>query len=138
MQLIYKIMKVFVNKPSKSLQYLAITKRWVTDLDSHRINVGYLERLHDDFVKSIAPRYSAELAEIKRDLFMISEQAGKTETLLFMQINLLELMVNDSIPEDIVSLNAKQNRLDYWMRDLGVVVYKTKKHLLGLIEVVVF
>ncbi|TCD01401.1 hypothetical protein [Pedobacter psychroterrae] len=131
-------MKVFINKPSKSLQYLAITKRWVTDLDSHRINVGYLERLHDDFVKSTAPRYSAELAEIKRDLFMISEQAGKTETLLFMHINLLELMINDSIPEDTVSLNAKHNRLDYWMRDLAVVVYKTKKHLLGLIEVVVF
>lgn len=128
-------METLINRPSGSLQYFAIAKRWSSDLDFHQIESVFFNHLLDDyFIRLSAPYYIEKLTEIKKGLCSVKEQGRKTEELLSQQISLLELMSDDIIPEDVQSLEVKQIRLEYWMNDLDKTFRNTKKVLFMLIE----
>lgn len=131
-------METLINRPSRSLQYFAIAKNWSSDLDFHHTELVFLNQLLDDyFVRLSAPHYIKKLTDIKKEFYLVKEQAKKTEELLSQQTTILELMSDDVIPDDVQGLEAKQIRLEYWMNDLDKAFRKTKKALFRLIEEVV-
>jgi len=128
-------METLINRPSRSLQYFAIAKQWSLDLDFHRTELVFLNRLLDDyFIRLSAPHYIEKLKGIKKDLCIVEEQGRKTEELLSLQIVFLEMMSDDVIPEDVQSLEAKQINLEYLMNDINRDFRKTKKVLFRMIE----
>jgi len=128
-------METLINRPSRSLQYFAIAKQWSLDLDFHRTELVFLNRLLDDyFIRLSAPHYIEKLKGIKKDLCIVEEQGRKTEELLSLQIVFLEMMSDDVIPEDVQSLEAKQINLEYLMNDINRAFRKTKKVLFRMIE----
>ncbi|HMI02265.1 MAG TPA: hypothetical protein VK541_07275 [Pedobacter sp.] len=128
-------METLINRPSRSLQYFAIAKQWSLDLDFHRTELVFLNRLLDDyFIRLSAPHYIEKLKGNKKDLCIVEEQGRKTEELLSLQIVFLEMMSDDVIPEDVQSLEAKQINLEYLMNDINRAFRKTKKVLFRMIE----
>jgi hypothetical protein len=128
-------METLINRPARSLQYFAIGKRWSADLDFHRTELIFLNRLLDDyFIRLSAPHYIGKLKQIRKDLSIVEEQSQKTAELLSLQMVLLELMYDDVIPENVQSLETKQIELEYLMNDLNRAFRKTKKLLFRMIE----
>ena len=125
-------MESAISISSRSLQYYVIARRWLAELEFFKLETAFLYKLfqrnmaqvHDEnHLKKLAGN-SKKLREL---------EALVAGDLLAGQINQLELMAEDIIPEDAEALAANQVKLEYFMANIVKTFREVKKDIFELV-----
>lgn len=110
-------MEQTITMSARSLQYFVIAKRWRADLDFFKIETGFLRQLLDRYISYLQDsEHIGQLIACGRLLDKL--EAMEVDDLLAGQLNQLELMAEDIIPEDSESLAVTQVELEYFISNL--------------------
>lgn len=121
-----------ISMSARSLQYFVIAKRWRSDLDFFKMESGFLRQLlecNNNRLQSI--KHISQLTACGRLLDQL--EAMEVDDLLAGQLNQLELMAEDIIPEDAESLAATQVQLEYFMNNLVKEFRAAKEQIYRLV-----
>ena len=117
---------------SRSLQYYVIARRWFSDLEFFRLETSFLHQLLDQYINRLQDQdHLQKLISTNRNLEQLEKMVS--DNLLTGQINQLELMAEDIIPEDAESLAANQVKLEYFMTDLTNKFRTVKQEIFRLV-----
>jgi len=98
---------------SRSLQFYAITRKWLSDIEFYRTEVSFLQKLLDErFFTSPAADERKKIAQLNSELMIFEVEKNQLESSLTQQQKYLELMIEDIIPEDVSWLAGKQIELE--------------------------
>ena len=98
---------------ARSLQYLVIAKKWSADLEFYKFEIKFLRALLENnyfFLQNNGEKDTVK--RINNDLMMLDVEKNQLERSLNDQIQLLELMCEDVIPEDATLVAGQQIRLE--------------------------
>ncbi|HZY38371.1 MAG TPA: hypothetical protein VFE53_17055 [Mucilaginibacter sp.] len=120
---------------TRSLQYYAIARHWVSDLEFFRIETAFLHKIMDDhFVPLAAGSHVKDFIETGKKLLELEKSETRLNALLDEQLIHLELMAEDVIPEDVEELEGKQVHLEKVMNNLTNEYRQVKKEMFTLVE----
>lgn len=120
---------------ARSLQYFVIAKKWSSDLEFYKIEIKFLRTLLEN--NYFILQNNGEKDTVKRinnDLMLLDVEKNQLERALNEQIQQLELMAEDVIPEDAVQVAAKQIRLEYLVTDLFSEYKDLKREIFYLVQ----
>lgn len=125
------------NLSSRSLQYYAIARKWVSDLEFFRIETTFLHRLLEDhYLRLSAPAYIEKLGDIATQLIELDINNQRAETMVQQQLKYLELMAEDIIPESADELTGTQIQLEQLVASITAGFRATKKQLFDAVTVI--
>lgn len=120
---------------ARSLQYFVIAKKWSSDLEFYKIEIKFLRTLLEN--NYFILQNNGEKDTVKRinnDLMLLDVEKNQLERALNEQIQQLELMAEDVIPEDAVQVAGKQIRLEYLVTDLFSEYKDLKREIFYLVQ----
>jgi len=120
---------------ARSLQYLVIAKKWSADLEFYKFEIKFLRALLEN--NYFIFQNNGEKDTVKRinnDLRMLDIEKDQLERSLNNQIQQLELMSEDVIPEDATQVAGKQIRLEYMVTDLFSEYKDLKREIFYLVQ----
>jgi len=120
---------------ARSLQYFVIAKKWSSDLEFYKIEIKFLRTLLEN--NYFVLQNNGEKDTVKRinnDLMLLDVEKNQLERALNEQIQQLELMAEDVIPEDVVQVAGKQIRLEYLVTDLFSEYKDLKREIFYLVQ----
>jgi hypothetical protein len=120
---------------ARSIQYLAIAKKWSSDLEFYKLEIKFLRSLLGaNFITLQNNGDKETVKRINNDLVLIDGEKTQLECLLDDQIKQLELMAEDVIPEDVTTIAGKQIRLEYMVSDLFSEYKDLKREIFDLVQ----
>ncbi|MGZ3763819.1 MAG: hypothetical protein ACXVA2_04105 [Mucilaginibacter sp.] len=120
---------------ARSLQYYVIAGRWLSDLEFFEIETAFLHRLMDDyFIRLNDPAFIGKFKKTGSDLLKLEEDKSRAHKMLNEQLEHLQLMAEDVIPESIDALTGKQIEIEYLMTNLTREYREVKKELFELVK----
>lgn len=120
---------------ARSLQYLVIAKKWSVDLEFYKFEIKFLRTLLEN--NYFILQNNGEKDSVKRinnDLMMLDVEKNQLERSLNDQIQQLELMSEDVIPEDATLVAGQQIRLEYMVTDLFSEYKDLKREIFYLVQ----
>jgi len=120
---------------ARSLQYFVIAKKWGSDLEFYTIEIKFIRSLLEN--NYFILQNNGEKDTVKRinnDLRMLDIEKDQLERSLNNQIQQLELMSEDVIPEDATQVAGKQIRLEYMVTDLFSEYKDLKREIFYLVQ----
>ncbi|QKJ33012.1 hypothetical protein HQ865_25755 [Mucilaginibacter mali] len=117
---------------ARSLQYFVIAKRWRADLDFFKIESSFLRQLLDRYISRLQD--SDHIRQLNASGKLLDKlESLEVDDLLAGQLNQLELMAEDIIPEDSESLAATQVKLEHFMSSLVKEFRAAKEQIYRLV-----
>ena len=120
---------------ARSLQYFVIAKKWSSDLEFYKIEIKFLRTLLEN--NYFVLQNNGEKDTVKRinnDLLLLDVEKNQLELALNEQIQQLELMSEDVIPEDATQVAGKQIRLEYMVTELFSEYKDLKREIFYLVQ----
>jgi len=120
---------------ARSLQYFVIAKKWGSDLEFYTIEIKFIRSLLEN--NYFILQNNGEKDTVKRindDLMRLDVEKNQLERALDEQIQQLELMSEDVIPEDATKVAGKQIRLEYMVTDLFSEYKDLKREIFYLVQ----
>jgi hypothetical protein len=120
---------------ARSLQYFVIAKKWSSDLEFYKIEIKFLRTLLEN--NYFVLQNNGEKDTVKRinnDLLFLDVEKNQLERALNEQIQQLELMSEDVIPEDATQIAGKQIRLEYMVIELFSEYKDLKREIFYLVQ----
>jgi hypothetical protein len=120
---------------ARSLQYFVIAKKWSSDLEFYKIEIKFLRTLLEN--NYFVLQNNGEKDTVKRinnDLLFLDVEKNQLERALNEQIQQLELMSEDVIPEDATQIAGKQIRLEYMVTELFSEYKDLKREIFYLVQ----
>lgn len=120
---------------ARSLQYFVIAKKWSSDLEFYKIEIKFLRSLLDNNYLILQSNGEKDtLKRINNDLMRLDVEKNQLERALDEQIQQLELMSEDVIPEDATQVAGKQIRLEYMVTELFSEYKDLKREIFYLVQ----
>ena len=128
-------METFNSLSSRSLQYFVIAKKWSSDLEFYKIEIKFLRSLLENNY-FILQNYDERdtVKRINKDLMQLDVEKNQLERLLDEQIQHLELMSEDVIPEDTTQIAGSQIRLEYMVTELFSEYKDLKREIFYMVQ----
>ena len=120
---------------ARSLQYYVIAKHWVSDLEFFRIEAKFFNTLIDENLRRV--KVSSGNNALRALLYKINklnEDEQATAKMLAEQLQQLELMAEDIIPENIDDVKGQQVQLEYLVANLIHEYRAVKREIFTTIE----
>lgn len=120
---------------ARSLQYFVIAKKWSSDLEFYKIEIKFIRSLLEN--NYFILQNNGEKDTVKRindDLMRLDVEKNQLERALDEQMQQLELMSEDVIPEDATQVAGKQIRLEYMVTDLFSEYKDLKREIFYLVQ----
>lgn len=125
-------MDTAISLSSRSLQFYLIARHWASDLEFFRFEVSFLQNLLKEYTLHLSDTTHRKLAAKK--LLKLEKESHETDALLTEQLQQLQLMAEDVIPENTEELAGKQVQLEYLMSNFTKEYRALKLEIFGLIE----
>nr|WP_157536212.1 hypothetical protein [Mucilaginibacter sp. L294] len=123
---------------ARSLQYYVMAEHWASDLEFFRIESIFFDKLASEYFIAIGEVSGTEaLYHVLNKISRLKEDEQATAKMLTEQLQQLELMAEDFIPENIDSIQGKQVQLEYLITNLTREFREVKKELFLTIERVI-
>ncbi|MBV8390274.1 MAG: hypothetical protein JO080_10780 [Mucilaginibacter sp.] len=120
---------------ARSLQYLVIAKKWNADLEFYKFEIKFLRTLLENNFFTLQNNGERDTVKrINNDLLILDVEKDQLERLLNEQIQQLELMSEDIIPEDATQVAGKQIRLEYMVAELFSEYKDLKREIFYLVQ----
>lgn len=120
---------------ARSLQYFVIAKKWSSDLEFYKIEITFLRSLLENNYYILQSNGEKDtLKRINNDLMRLDVEKVQLERALDEQIQQLELMSEDVIPEDATQVAGKQIRLEYMVTELFSEYKDLKREIFYLVQ----
>jgi hypothetical protein len=128
-------METVTKMPARSLQYYVIGEHWASDLEFFRIETAFLHKLIDDYFVCLLDETNIErLSNIGMKLYQLEKDEARVSSMLSVQLNQLELMVEDGIFESIGDLAGTQVHIENLVTTVMYEYKAAKKEIFELIE----
>nr|WP_294945308.1 hypothetical protein [uncultured Mucilaginibacter sp.] len=115
---------------ARSLQYYVIAEHWASTLDFFKIETAFFEKLVKDYFIPIAEISGMErLRHLLNNISRLKEDERAVSQMLNEQLKQLELMAEDFIPDNVLSLQSKQIEIEYLVANLTREFTAIKKDL---------
>lgn len=125
-------METLLPNSSRTLQYYVMAKRWASDLEFFRMEIGFLQQLLDQRIsRPQVQEHIDQLVKAGRDLIGLLEP--EMAELLYGQLFQLELMAEDIITEDADEVAAVQVKLENQMSQLSRRFQAVKRDVYRLV-----
>ncbi|MES2062424.1 MAG: hypothetical protein V4456_10925 [Bacteroidota bacterium] len=123
---------------ARSLQYYVMAEHWASDLEFFKIESVFFDKLISEYFIAIAEASGTEaLRHVLNKISRLKEDEQATAKMLTEQLQQLELMAEDFIPENIDSIQGKQVQLEHLITNLTREFREVKKDLFLTIERVI-
>jgi len=123
---------------ARSLQYYVMAEHWASDLEFFKIESVFFDKLINEYFIAIGEASGTEaLRHVLNKINRLKEDEQATAKMLTEQLQQLELMAEDFIPENIDSIQGKQVQLEYLITNLTREFREVKKGLFLTIERVI-
>jgi predicted transcriptional regulator len=123
---------------ARSLQYYVMAEHWASDLEFFKIESVFFDKLINEYFIAIGEASGTEaLRNLLNKISRLKEDEQATAKMLTEQLQQLELMAEDFIPENIDSIQGEQVKLEYIITNLTREFREVKKELFLTIERVV-
>lgn len=120
---------------ARSLQYYVLAEHWASDLEFFKIESAFFDKLIREYFIPIGEISGIEaLQGLVNKISLLKEDEQATCKMLTEQLQQLELMAEDFIPENIDSIQGKQVQLEYLITNLTHEFREIKKDLFLAIE----
>jgi hypothetical protein len=120
---------------ARSLQYFVIAKKWSSDLEFYKIEIKFLRSLlENNYIILQNNGEKDTLKRINNDLILLDVEKDQLERALDEQIQQLELMSEDVIPEDATQVAGKQIRIEYMVTELFSEYKDLKREIFYLVQ----
>ena len=120
---------------ARSLQYFVIAKKWSADLEFYNIEMKFLRSLLENNYLILQSNGEKDtLKRINNDLMRLDVEKNQLEWALDEQIQQLERMSEDVIPEDATQVAGKQIRLEYMVIELFSEYKDLKREIFYLVQ----
>jgi hypothetical protein len=120
---------------ARSLQYYVMAEHWASDLKFFKIETAFFDKLIKEYFIPIGEISGMEaLRDLLDKINRLKEDEQATCKMLTEQLQQLELMAEDFIPENIDSIQGKQVQLEYLVTNLTHEFREVKKDLFVKIE----
>lgn len=120
---------------ARSLQYLVIAKKWNADIEFYEFEIKFLRLLLENNYFILQNNGDRDTVKrINNDLMRLDSEKNQLERSLGDQIQLLELMSEDVIPEDATLVAGKQIRLEYMVTELFSEYKDLKREIFYLVQ----
>ena len=120
---------------ARSLQYYVMAEHWASDLEFFKIESAFFDKLIKEYFIPIGEISGIEaLHGLLNKISRLKEDEQATCKMLTEQLQQLELMAEDFIPENIDSIQGKQVQLEYLITNLTHEFRVVKKDLFLTIE----
>ncbi|MDB5126180.1 hypothetical protein [Mucilaginibacter sp.] len=120
---------------ARSLQYYVMAEHWASDLKFFKIETAFFDKLIKEYFIPIGEISGMEaLRDLLNKINRLKEDEQATCKMLTEQLQQLELMAEDFIPENIDSIQGKQVQLEYLVTNLTHEFREVKKDLFVKIE----
>jgi 3-hydroxyacyl-CoA dehydrogenase len=128
-------METVINMSARSLQYYVIGKHWASDLEFFRIETAFLHRLMDDYFARLLDETDVkQLSNTGMKLYQLEKDEARVSHMLSAQLKQLELMAEDSIPENTEELAGTQVHLENLVTTAMFEYRAVKNEIFELIE----
>jgi REP element-mobilizing transposase RayT len=115
--------------------FYVVTRRWLSDLEFFKIEASFLHRLQQDyFIRSADQPTIEKLKAIGQQLAKLYADMESAVRHLDTQINSIDMIVENKIPEDVKVLSVTQLALGHSMTQLIDEYRRVKKQLFELVE----
>ena len=122
-------------RSARSLQYYVMAEHWASDLEFFKIESAFFDKLIKEYFIPIGEISGIEaLHGLLNKISRLKEDEQATCKMLTEQLQQLELMAEDFIPENIDSIQGKQVQLEYLITNLTHEFRVVKKDLFLTIE----
>ena len=120
---------------ARSLQYFVIAKKWSSDLEFYKIEIKFLRTLLENNYFILQNNEEKDTVKrINNDLMLLDVEKNLLEHALGEQIQQLELMSEDEIPEDVAQVAARQIGLEYMVTELFSEYKDLKREIFYLVQ----
>jgi hypothetical protein len=115
--------------------FYVVTRRWLSDLEFFKIEASFLHHLQQDyFIRSADQPTIEKLKAIGQQLAKLHADMESAAAHLETQINSIDMIVENRVPEDVKVLNVTQLALGHSMTQLIDEYRGVKKQLFELVE----
>jgi hypothetical protein len=115
--------------------FYVVTRRWLSDLEFFKIEANFLHNLQQDyFIRSADQPAIEKLKTIGQQLAKLHADMKLAVSHLKTQINSIDMIVENKVPEDVKVLSVTQLTLGHSMTQLIDEYRRVKKQLFELVE----
>lgn len=128
-------MQILPTISARSLQFYVIARHWAADMEFFQTEAAFFDRLLNEHFMALAnSAHVSRLSNLIKKIASLNAEERHADKLLTEQIEQLELMAEDVIPEDTDQLAQKQIYLENLIGTITHEYRQVKKDLFSLVE----
>lgn len=128
-------MQILPTISARSLQFYVIARHWAADLEFFQTEAAFFDRLlNEHFMVLANSAHVSRVSNLIKKMTTLNADERHADKLLTEQIEQLELMAEDVIPEDTDQLAQKQIYLENLISTITHEYRQVKKDLFTLVE----